>query len=209
MNEVITPGALVFDIGGHHGESCDKFLNHYGAGRVVSVEPSLHNFTKLAEHWRGDERVTPIHAAVLDRPGFAKISRASAQDGLTTLEPEKWSAMYPDAGFEAPEVVTVITLEMLAAEFGVPHYLKVDVEGVELAVLQGLSFKPAFVSFEFHGKFIEDALACLDLLAARGYTKASYVEEDIDLVQAPHLPLATVREELATLVPNWGNITVS
>lgn len=208
MKTFIPPGALCFDIGAHHGESADKLLNHYGAGHVISVEPELQNYLKLQHHWNGDGRVTPIHAAVLDTPGLVRIHRAAAQDGLTTVASDKWSRIYPEADFQAPQLVPVVTLAMLEAEFGTPSYLKVDVEGVELAVLKGLCGRPAFISFEFHGAYLEDALSCLDLLAARGYTLASYVEEDVELDATPSADLKAVRVQLEQHRPNWGNITV-
>lgn len=208
---IITPGALCFDIGAHHGETADKFLNHYGAGRVVSVEPSLHNFLHLVQHWLNDPRVVPIHAAVLSHPGLVSISRASNQDGLTTIHPDKWASIYPDAGFEPPELIAGITLGQLIAKFGVPDHLKVDVEGAELEVLKGLvevQQRPRLVAFEFHGAYMHDAIACMDLLASLGYTMASYVEQDIDLDNLPNVPMEELREQLIATPPNWGNITV-
>lgn len=212
MKSILLPGGLCFDIGAHHGESADKLLNHAGAGTVVSIEPCLANYVKVVEHWKNDARVIPIHAAVLDTPGFAKISRAAAQDGLTTLVPERWGEIYPDAAFEAPEWVPVITLKMLTAQFGQPDFVKVDVEGVERSVIRGLydvRQRPRLLSFEFHGAFANHALECLAMLADLGYHAAGITEEDIDLENDPSIPINKLITDLTRSCPNWGNITVA
>jgi len=60
-------------------------------------------------------------------------------------------------------VVPMLTLDTLIEQFGVPHFIKIDVEGYEEQVLSGLSFQPPLLSFEFHHAFVSATLRCLDL----------------------------------------------
>src|SRR5262249_60695009 len=46
--------------------------------------------------------------------------------------------------------VNVVTLDSLIDEFGVPDYIKIDVEGFDLEVLRGLSQPIALLSVEFN-----------------------------------------------------------
>jgi len=64
--------------------------------------------------------------------------------------------------------VPVTTLDALIAEHGVPAFCKIDVEGSELAVLQGLSQPLPALSFECIPAARALSLACLARLQALG-----------------------------------------
>lgn len=208
---ILTPGGLVFDIGAHHGETAARLLDELGAGHVVCVEPCLENYLLLRERWKGDGRVTAIHAGVLAAPGFAKISRAAQQDGLSTMVPDRWSSLYPDAGYEEPELVPVITLKMLMAKFGRPDYCKIDVEGCEEQVIQGFfeaQQRPHVITFEFHGTRAQDAINCIYMLRELGYEKALVDEQEPLLITVPTESIHDVLDRFRAAPPTWGNFTV-
>lgn len=210
---VFQPGALVFDIGAHHGESADKFLTHYGAGKVISVEASRSNFAEVVKHWTdkmNEPRVIPIHAAVAEFPGqLVQVFRCDDQTGLTTLDPDSWAKLYPDKRFTFEEWVPTINLDEMIRRFGLPAYIKVDVEGLEFEVLHGLSQKVPALSFEFHGEHMERTRLNLLWLEQLGFSLAGYVTEDVDLDNFPTRPLREVLQELLSARPQWGNITVA
>lgn len=216
MQHVITPGGLCFDIGAHHGESADKFLNHYGAGKVVCVEPCLDNFLKARDHWKDDPRVIPIHAALTRDPSLVSIHKAIEQDGLSTLNRNVWAQVYPGVTWAPPELVAGITFEELCMVVGQPDYIKVDVEGLEQDVIGGLcdyldmsmSRQRPAVSFEFHGALLGQCVDCLKMLLRSGYTHAEYVPEDVDLLNVPNRGLEEVFLEIKDKRIEWGNITV-
>ena len=56
-----------------------------------------------------------------------------------------------------------------AVKYGEPAFVKIDVEGHEHAVLQGMSFTPPCLSVEYHPALADIALDCLRLLEERGY----------------------------------------
>jgi hypothetical protein len=57
---------------------------------------------------------------------------------------------------------------MLIERHGLPDFLKLDIEGLEEAALQGLSQQPGLVSFEFLAGRTDLAARCLDRLQAIG-----------------------------------------
>jgi len=58
--------------------------------------------------------------------------------------------------------VPIVTLDTVIQHFGVPYFIKIDVEGFEEKVLDGLSIQPPLVSFEFNTAFLEATFRCLD-----------------------------------------------
>ncbi len=60
------------------------------------------------------------------------------------------------------------TLDQLIAEYGSPSFCKIDVEGFERQVLEGLSSPVSCISFEFTREFLDDARVCVSLLENLG-----------------------------------------
>ena len=173
---------------------------------MVAVEPCRENFNMLCQV----HGVTPIHAAAWDAPSVVAVSFCWNTCGWSSCEPDKWSKAYPEAKWDKPQFVPAITIDSMIQVFGVPHLIKVDVEGCELKVLTGLSSKPAYVVFEFHGKFMDDARLILEMLRDRlGFEKASYVRENLDLDTLPTMPITEFIPRWLSDAPEWGNITVS
>ena len=85
--------------------------------------------------------------------------------------------------------VPVSTLDVAIEQFGVPRYCKIDVEGWELHVLQGLSRSISLISFEYHQNDckMRDAYACLDRLGT-----LARIEVNI-----------TPREKSTLVLDNW------
>ena len=203
----------MFDIGAHYGESIDKFQRHCGAGLVVSVEPCFESYRKLVETIAREKyNAVALHAAAWSGPGITQIRRAANQDGLSTIHEthKQWEAIYPEAGFEAPQPVAMVTVDMLKNRYGDPEYVKIDTEGCELQVMMGMkTCRPRVLTFEFHRESKEDAVRALSLLAVeRGYTHATLIEDDVDPSKWPDVPLIDFVEQFERKTPQWGNITV-
>jgi hypothetical protein len=62
----------------------------------------------------------------------------------------------------------MVTLDGLIARYGVPRYIKIDVEGFEIEVLAGLSQPVPLISVEFLPGFPHLTHAVIDRLGALG-----------------------------------------
>ncbi|MFQ5923626.1 MAG: FkbM family methyltransferase, partial [Anaerolineales bacterium] len=71
------------------------------------------------------------------------------------FERVNWDQSYP---------VTVTTLDELIAEFGLPRFCKLDIEGSELSALLGLSVPLPHLSFEYIPAAVGEAIDCLGRL---------------------------------------------
>lgn len=162
LTEFIREGSLVFDIGANIGRMTYQYLA-LGA-QVVAVEPqSVCVDEELFPRFGDDERVTIVHGACGAERGEATMALYGHGSTISTLVPDHyWGSDGPWKGTprDGSEVVTVTTLDALIEEHGVPDFIKVDVEGYEHEVLQGLSqFVP--LSFEFHPVFAAQAKLCM------------------------------------------------
>ncbi len=163
-------GDLVFDIGANVGEYAETFSS-LGA-TVVAAEPNpscCESLYRLA-HMRN---VRVEGCAVGATPGNATL-RICDHSELSTLSDEWYERSHGSETYQGvrwlDEVqVPVVTLDLLVRRHGVPVFIKIDVEGYEENVVNGMSFNPRFLSFEFSDVRREGALHCIELLSERGY----------------------------------------
>jgi FkbM family methyltransferase len=125
----VTAGGVFYDIGAHAGYYSLLASRLVGsAGRVVAFEPDTRNLAYLTRHLRvnGVRNVTVVAAAVADRAGTARFAAERSGFGGTLST-------------DGSRSVRTVTLDgvVRAGEVPAPDYLKIDVEGAELAVLRG------------------------------------------------------------------------
>jgi FkbM family methyltransferase len=161
LAEFIQPGDLVFDIGANIGRMTFAYL--YLNARIISVEPQQSCLQELHEHYDGNERVTIVPLAIGAKAGTACLSVPGLGSSIATVVPEHyWQEGGPWQGqlLAQTEEIEQTTLDVLIEQYGVPRFIKIDVEGYERQVLAGLSqFIP--LSFEFHPFFRDEAYYCM------------------------------------------------
>jgi FkbM family methyltransferase len=165
------PQLLVFDIGMHIGEDADY---HLACGhRVVSVEAD----PKLVEDGRkrfakeiSEGRLTIVNCAVGETDGEATFWICPSNRTLNSFSREGAAR----AGEEPQPVrVPVRRFTTLVKEFGLPDYLKIDIEGHDHVVLRDIdpANRPKFVSWEMSS--IEDVLT----VRSKGYNAFKCVSQ--------------------------------
>jgi FkbM family methyltransferase len=170
----LTPGSLIFDIGANQGQKTDVFLR-LGA-RVVAVEPDPSNQLILRQNFLDyrlrHKPVTIVGKAVSDRNGVATFLVDEPGSAKNTLNPKWADSLRSDSGrfgrtlaFAEQRDVETVTLEELFQTYGVPHYIKIDVEGHEVNVLKGMQSIVPFLSFEVNlPEFKAEAVECVEIL---------------------------------------------
>ena len=162
MREKLT----IFDLGMHNGDDSSYYLER--GFKVIAVEANVElcdecNIRFKREISRGD--LVIINKAIWER------NDQTIEFYISSLNSE-WSTIHrnPHMLGENPRKITVgtITLDALISQFGVPHYIKCDIEGSDIVFCQQLSkkdIKPDFVSAE------ATSLEVLGFLMAAGYDK--------------------------------------
>jgi FkbM family methyltransferase len=170
----VEPGDLVFDVGAHVGDRIASFRRL--GGRIVAVEPQRAMARVLWLLYGRSSSVAIETVAVGREPGRVRMMINADNPTVSSV-----SAAFIDAARDAPgweaqrwtesEEVDVTTLDELIAKHGKPAFIKIDVEGFESEVLQGLSQSVRALSFEFTTIQREVALACIERCSVLGYTR--------------------------------------
>jgi FkbM family methyltransferase len=165
----VRPGDLAFDIGAHVGNRT-LALASCGA-RVVALEPQA-IFHRFLERTLPRE-VTLLRMAAGARSGQARLAVSTLHPTVSSLKPGLDKQLATAPGFEnvswdGEEWVDVTTLDELIRAHGRPNFIKIDVEGFETDVLEGLSQPVPCVAFEYLTADLPAARACLTRLDALG-----------------------------------------
>jgi len=169
--EFVGPGRLVFDIGAHAGNRTRAFAA-LGC-RVIALEPNMDFARLLRTLFARSPRVEIVEAAVDERPGRAVLSMSELTPTVTTLAMPWRTARERDPDFAGVRwdrnvEVEVTTLDALVDRFGVPGFVKLDIEGAEPAALKGLTAPVSALSFEYLPRALEQVEACIGRLDVLG-----------------------------------------
>jgi len=198
----VTAGDLVFDVGAHAGNRTRAFAA-LGC-RVVALEPQPDFARLLRLLFARSPRVHVLETAAAERDGRIDLAVSERTPTVTTLD-DGWRELRGrEAGFAGVEWNRAIeiesaTLDTLIARFGVPAFVKIDVEGSELRVLCGLTQALPALSFEYLPTALPDVRACLArLLELAPYRFNLCVGESHRLISTRWLAAEEVSEVLAT-----------
>lgn len=170
-HQFVSPGDLCFDVGAHVGNRTGSLLA-IGA-RVVAVEPQPLIAKTLRRLYCRNPRFTLVEKAVGERAGKGEMLTSTQTPTISTLSQEwtkqmKQTASFSDVQWDAKTSVDITTLDALIAQFGLPVFCKLDIEGYEHEALTGLSHPIRVLSFEYLPGAKDRSQACLERLTELG-----------------------------------------
>lgn len=140
LGDLVDGASCVYDIGANTGLYSLVAARRWPRLAVVAVEPNPQSFARLADNITLNGlggRVTAVPAAISARegpvtlhvpPGTNALSATLAADGAADALPG-----------HRPVVVTGLTMAVLAARHAPPDAIKIDAEGHEAAILEGMA----------------------------------------------------------------------
>jgi len=169
---LIDPTRAVFDIGAHLG---DRSLAFAALGApVIALEPQPALRPLLAWRLRRYPRARISDEAVGGHVGEVSLALSDRHPTLASIntqwreEIRRRNASFAHVDWERSVTVPMVTLETLIARHGVPGFCKIDVEGAEEAVLDGLKQALPALSFEYVAGSLGRARGCVNRLEALG-----------------------------------------
>ena len=128
--QILRPGDLVFDVGANIGYTAILFSHMAGAtGKVIALEPSPKCFRLLERTVSDISNVDCLNLAASSSEGEVSFYESDSLD-RSSIE---------DIPGIKPYSVKTMTLDTLASKLGLPAFVKIDVEGHESSVIEGMS----------------------------------------------------------------------
>ena len=155
---ITSPSAILFDVGANRGAFAKNLIRAWQGMNyeLYAFEPSLKTFEFLKEALPDHTYVHLVNKGLGERSETVKLYSNAEGSGLASVYPRDLSHHQID--FSGSETIELTTLDIFCADHKISHidFLKLDVEGHELAVLAGGKKmigegKVGIVQFEFGG----------------------------------------------------------
>lgn len=164
--QFIAPGDLCFDVGAHEGGRVGVFLKLDAT--VIAIEPQDECVRIIKESFGDNSHLTIIQKVLGAAEGEAELMSCEART-ISSLSPEwvkavRESGRFSNYNWDKKQIVQMTTLDKLIERYGVPAFIKIDVEGFESEVIKGLSRPVKALSLEFTQEYIESTFKCFNHL---------------------------------------------
>lgn len=175
LSAFVAPGDLVFDVGANVGDMTREFLA-LGA-RVVAFEPQEQCRIILAKRF---PQVVIDPRALSDRDGTTTLHVPTVST-LGSIAPDwiqavKDSGRFSEFAWRGAQEVATGTLQSAIDDYGEPIFCKIDVEGSEEAVINGLDTPVRALSLEFVPEHRTGYIRAVERLAELGGYEWNYVK---------------------------------
>lgn len=171
FENTVSKPSLIFDIGANQGDYSAIYLE--SKATVIAVEPDKLNLDVLGQRFRGNPKFKLVSKAISDKNGTETLFVNEHGSGFNTLS-AKWKNSLQDPNqnrwssskdFRTSYKVQTTTLDDLIKEFGMPDFIKIDVEGYEFKVISTLRNNVKVINFEANlPEFKDEILMCVEHL---------------------------------------------
>lgn len=199
---------VVFDVGANVGQRTQIFSQL--CRQVIAVEPQAECVRHLRSRFRFSDNVLIEQIALGDHEGQAVI-RESDMHTLSSMSSRFIEAVgksrFREGSWEREVQVEMKTLDQLIGKYGLPKFIKIDVEGFEAHVLAGLNSAVPFISFEFTPELMDEAEKCVARLdrISEAYLYNYCLGEKLDFVLESHVTRAEMTTRILPALAQQGN----
>jgi FkbM family methyltransferase len=209
----ILPGDICFDVGANVGNRIGPLLK--AGARVIAIEPQEECIKLLRYKFGKKIEIVPFGMDAAEGKKTFHISDATTISSFS----EEWinavkSGRFKEHNWDKEVQVQMSTLDRQIEKYGVPAFIKIDVEGFETEVLKGLSRPVKMISYEYTvPEQTSKAIECLERIEKNSNNLlCNYsIGESMEFALAQWLPSAKMKEHLASrefIETGFGDIYV-
>lgn len=158
-------GKTIFDIGANIGD-VTHYFSELGCN-VIAVEPQQ----ALIVKGRFEKAYAVENTCVSNKSVNVDFIQCTSHDSISTCN-DDWKRRHnnPKIKWNPTKKIKATTLDKLIKKYGLPEYIKIDVEGYEDKVLAGLTKPVKFVSFEYTEAYTDVFKNCMKEIDRLGFT---------------------------------------
>jgi FkbM family methyltransferase len=178
---------VVYDVGMHKGEDSDYYLKKGFNVIGFEADPNLIAYCRSKfQNEIGTGKLIIIEGAIVELPDDRKRSRVQFYRDENSIW--GWGTVCSDWAQRnellgsSNEIIEVPVVDFNAClrKYGIPHYLKIDIEGMDTVCLKALrdfEQKPDYVSIESEKISFEKLVDELNLLKQLDYTRFKAIQQ--------------------------------
>lgn len=165
FEQIIVSDDLVFDVGCNVGDKSNIFLS-LGA-KVIGFEPQYIPYNVALNRFKDNNRFFIENIALGDKIGTEIIYIADV-DTISSMSvnfiKEVKKSRFFNSKWNDGEKVNINTIDNIIKIYGIPKFIKIDVEGYELNVLNGLTNSIDCISIEFNPEMLNNTIECIEYI---------------------------------------------
>jgi FkbM family methyltransferase len=165
LETIIKKNDLVFDVGCNIGEKAKTYLDKNA--RVICFEPQPNCIKTLNKRFEGNDKII-IEPIGLDKEKGVSVIYEASHDTISSMSLEFIETVkkerFRDYNWNNKININVDTLDNMILKHGKPSYIKIDVEGYELNVLNGLTNQIDFISIEFTPELCQTSIDSINYI---------------------------------------------
>ena len=173
---------LIFDLGAHEGEDTQYYLSR--GFNVVAVEANPALAMKLREKFYqkiSEDRLVIVEAAISDAETDYVTFYENKSSSVWGTVVKSFDDRNHSLGTSSKEIqVPTIKMKQLFQNYGVPYYIKIDIEGMDLHALKQMAdekYKPKYISIESEKVHFSKLVQEFEVLEALGYSSFQLVQQ--------------------------------
>jgi FkbM family methyltransferase len=183
---------LIFDLGMHSGDDTEFYLKKGFRVIAVDADPELCNQARYRFRAQiASGSLIIVNNALAEKPGRVTLYKNTKFSEWNTLKPDWVERNLRYGASSVPIEVEAIVLSSLFDQFGVPYYLKVDLEGMDLTIVENMavsSERPRYVSIESNKVRFPELRHEFEVLESLGYKSFKLVAQHRIVSQRPPKP---------------------
>lgn len=149
---------MYFDVGANFGNRIEPIINK--DLKIVAVEPQKECIDFLKEKYGSRITIVPkgLGEKVETRTMYISDANTLTSFSKEFINKTQESGRFSQYNWREEQEIEITTLDKLIEIYGVPKFIKIDVEGFEFEVLKGLSHSVDYISFEYAVPEMKDSI---------------------------------------------------